>query len=112
MKTSTLSILVLAGLCLAPIAAHANDKHLSPERLDMLDQRGYFTPKFKAAVHELVNVDTELKQANTEQKEFTQELPDLQKQADDAEAKTATLRAELARYEHPDENDFMALQAR
>jgi hypothetical protein len=111
MKTRALSIIVLASICLAAIPARA-DKELSPERLDMLDKAGYFTPKFKAAVHDLVNADAELKQANTDQKDFTLELPALQKQADDAEAKTATLRTELATYEHPEETDFTALQTK
>jgi hypothetical protein len=115
MKRLLLSATACAGLAalgLAPLPAQADDKHLSPERLDMLDQHGYFTPGFKAVVHDLVNVTAGIKQANADQKELTQQLPDLKKQADDADAKTVVLRAELAKYDHPDETDFMALQAR
>jgi len=85
---------------------------LSPERLDMLDQMGYFTPGFKTAVHDLVNSKHALEQANAEKAKFTQELPDLQNQAMQAEAQAVALRQELAKYEHPDETDFAALQQR
>jgi hypothetical protein len=98
------------GLIAAP--AHADSKQLSPERLDMLDQLGYFTPGFKTAVHDLVDTKHALEQAKAEQAKLTAQLPGLQKQAADAEAKASALRQELAKYEHPDETDFAALQQR
>ena len=45
----------LAALCLTSTPGHADSKQLSPERLDMLDQLGYFTPGFKAAAHDMVD---------------------------------------------------------
>jgi hypothetical protein len=102
----------LAALCLTPTPGHADSKQLSPERLDMLDHLGYFTPDFKAAVHDLVNSKHTLEQAKAEQIKLTQDLPDLQKQATETEAKAVALRQELATYEHPDETDFVALQNR
>lgn len=87
-------------------------KQLSPERLDMLDRMGYFTPGFKAAVHDLVSNKDALEQANAEKSKLTQDLPDLQKQATEAEAKTVVLRQELAKYAHPEETDFVTLQWR
>ena len=102
----------LAGLCLTPTPGHADSKQLSPERLNMLDQLGYFTPSFKAAVHDLVDTKHALEQANAEKTKLTQGLPDLQKQATETEAKASALRQELATYEHPEETDFVALQNR
>jgi len=83
---------------------------LSPERLDVLDRRGYFTPAFKAAVHELVNGRQTLEQAKTEEKQMRESLPDLQQQSTATEAKVADLRLELARYDHPDDVDLAVLQ--
>jgi hypothetical protein len=100
----------LAALGLTPAQAHADSGQLSPERLDMLDKLGYFTPAFKAAVHDLVDGKHALDQAKAEQVKLTQELPDLQNQVTETEAKTIALRQELARYEHPEETDFDALQ--
>jgi exonuclease VII large subunit len=102
----------LAALGLTPTPGHADSKQLSPERLDMLDQLGYFTPGFKAAVHDLVDTKHALEQANAEKTKLTRDLPDLQKQATEAEAKAIALRQELATYEHPEETDFVALQDR
>jgi hypothetical protein len=99
-----------AVLGLASTPAHADSGQLSPEHLDMVDQLGYFTPGFKAAVHDLVDTKHAMVEANADQKKLTLELPDLQKQAADAEAKVGSLRQELAKYEHPEETDFVALQ--
>ena len=89
----------------------ADASQLSPERLDVLDRRGYFTPQFKAATHDLVNARQALAQANADQKTLNLQLPALQQQADETGAKAVALRQELARYDHPEENDFTALQA-
>jgi hypothetical protein len=90
--------------------AHADSGQLSPERLNRLDRMGYFTPGFKAAVHDLVDAKHALEQAKVEQIKLAAELPDLQQQATATEANTIALRQELARYEHPEEIDFDALQ--
>jgi hypothetical protein len=102
----------LAALGLTPTQGRADDKQLSPERLDMVDQMGYFTPAFKAAVHDLIDSKKALAQAKADKVKLTQELPDLQQQATQAEAQAIALRQELAKYEHPDETDFTALQQR
>ena len=105
--------LLLASLPLAlrPAAADpADTTQLSPERLDVLDQHGYFPPAFKAAVHALVENKQELASAQDDEVRLKALLPDALKQADDAEAKLADLRAKLAVYANPVESDFTALQ--
>ncbi len=108
-------VLILSGVwtlaLLAPIAAHA-DRQLSPDLLDQYDRRGYFTPNFKTAIHDYVTAQEALSKAQAEQKKFEHDLPALQKQAADAQAKTVALQQELAIYDHPDETDFTALQAK
>jgi hypothetical protein len=93
----------------APVARA--DSPLSPELLDQYDRRGYFTPNFKAAIQDLVDANEKLAQANAEQKKFQIDLPGVLQQAAAAQAKTAALRQELAKYDHPDQTDFLALQA-
>jgi hypothetical protein len=61
-------------------------------------------------VHELVDSKHALEQARAEQTMLSLDLPDLQKQATETEAKTVALRQQLAKYDHPEENDFVALQ--
>jgi len=106
---------VMAGLaagCLASTPGHADGGQLSPERLDMLDEMGYFTPGFKAATHDLVDSKHALEQTGAEQTKLTNDLPDLERQAAENEAKAVALRRELAKYDHPEENDFVVLQDR
>jgi hypothetical protein len=113
MKRPTALSVVVAGLValgLTSMPGQADDRQLSPERLEMLDQLGYFTPGFKAAVHELVDNKHALEQAKAEQATLIAQMPDLQKQVTAAGDNTAALRQELARYDHPEENDFVALQ--
>ena len=105
---SVVAALAFPGL--TPVPAHADSGQLSPERLHMLDRMGYFTPSFKAAVHDLVDAKHTLEQTKVEQVKLAAQLPDLQKQATEAEENTIALRQELARYEHPEEIDFDALQ--
>jgi hypothetical protein len=100
-----------ATLCLATFPGHA-DGQLSADRLDALDERGYFAPAFKAAVHDLVDTQHELRQLTDEKAKLNKQLPDLQRQAAEAEAQAVALRQELAKYEHPEENDFTALEGR
>jgi len=100
----------LAALGLTSTPAHADSGQLSPERLNMLDKAGLFTPGFKAAVHDLVDSKHALEQAKAEREKLNHDLPDLQKEATEAEAKAVALRQELAKYEHPEETDFDALQ--
>jgi len=99
-----------SALGLTLMAGHAQAGQLSAERFDQLDQWGYLTPGFKAAVRAYVENKRALEQANEENQKFAAEAPTLKKQADEAEAKIASLRQELAKYEHPDQTDFAALQ--
>jgi len=88
------------------------DKQLSPDLIDQYDRKGFFTPGFKQAVRDLVNTREALQKAEAEQKKFEQDLPGLQQQVTQARAKTVALRQELEQYDHPEENDFIRLQAR
>ncbi len=100
-------------LCLGSIRGEADaPRQLSPENLDMLDHVGIFTSDFKTGLHELVDSKRALEQASEENKKLKLELPGLQSQAQEAQARTVALRQELAKYEHPEETDFTALQAR
>jgi hypothetical protein len=103
--------LSVSALFLLPLPGHADDAQLSPDRLDLLDERGYFTPAFKAAVHDLVDNKKALEQAQADVTLFTAQLPDLQKQSAATQAKTDALRRELAKYQHPEDDDYAALQA-
>jgi hypothetical protein len=100
----------LGVLGASSLPGRAGDGQLSPERLDVLDRLGYFTPSFKAAVHNLVDTKHALEEAKAEQAELAKEEPVLKRQATDAEASTDALRQELAKYDHPEEGDFVALQ--
>ena len=109
MKISLAFLITTSALALAALPGRA-DVQLSAEKLDMLDQLGYFTPGFKQEVHDLVDSKKALADAGNENHKLTLELPGLQQQAAAAQAKTAALRQELAKYEHPDETDFISLQ--
>jgi hypothetical protein len=111
MKRRLLSFAMLAaaGFFLAQVNGRA-DSQLSPERLDLLDQWGCFTPGFKAAVHDLVDAKQGIITAQKDEADLRQKLPDLQKQAAEAEVKVAVLQKELTGYEHIDESDFADLQ--
>jgi hypothetical protein len=100
----------LICVLLAPSFLRADAVDLSSERLDMLDQRGYFTPGFKKAVHDLVNARRALEQSQAETKKWNEELPALQKESMEDAAQVARIRAELAFYAHPENADFDALQ--
>jgi exonuclease VII large subunit len=108
------TFLLLAGFAVLGLAATPGraDGQLSPERLDMVDKLGYFTPGFKAAVRDFVDSKHALEEAGAENQKLSLELPGLEKQATEEEAKTVALRQELAKYEHPEETDFVALQNR
>jgi uncharacterized protein Usg len=110
MKAHILILGIVGALAwLNPVTAHADGK-LSPELLDQYDRRGYFTPNFKVALKDMIQAHEALDKALAEQKKFEKDLPELQKEAADAQAKTVALQQQLAVYDHPDENDFNALQ--
>ena len=91
---------------------HADGEQLSPERLDALDKLGYFTPGFKAAVHDLVDSKHALDQANAEQAKLTAELPALQEAVHGSRGENDRSSPGTGQVEHPEETDFEALQKR
>jgi hypothetical protein len=95
---------------LIPALCRAEDSHLSPQRLDWLDQRGYFTPNFKRAAHDLVDAKEALAKAKSDQAALQQSLPALHDQVAQEQAKLTALQKELALYAHPEDADFDALQ--
>jgi len=113
MKRQVLLFIVgsMAFLALAT-SARVEGGELSPHRLNFFDKRGYFPPPFKAAVHELVDTKQALVQAKADEKKFKEDLPDLQKQSSEAEAKVADLRKELDQYDRPEDKDFATLQTK
>jgi hypothetical protein len=105
--------LLCAVGCVLLIPSFLRAQTLDPsiDRLNMLDQRGYFTPGFKKAVHDLVNTQHALAQSRADIKKWNDDLPALQKESADATTQVARLRAELAVYTHPENADFDALQS-
>jgi len=101
--------LVLALLMLSQ-AAHADAPKLSPQRLDLLDRRGYFTPAFKQAVRDMVNAKQAVVEAKAEQQKLNGELPDLQRQVAESDGKVQGLQKQLSDLDHIDESDFAELQ--
>jgi hypothetical protein len=105
-------LLVMAAGLLLPVGLRAADgPQLSAARLDQLDQRGYFTPKFKAAVHDLAEAQQAAARALEQQKKLAATLPGVRQQEADLQAQVAALHKELALYEHPEDSDYDALQA-
>jgi hypothetical protein len=102
---------VAAMALLGPLSARA-DGALSPGLIDDYDRKGLLTPNFKEAVRDLVSARAELQKAQDDQKKFQKELPALEQQVAEAKAKTVALRQQLALYDHPEESDFIELQAR
>jgi hypothetical protein len=100
-----------AGLLLPASLRAADGPQLSAARLDQLDQRGYFTPKFKAAVHDLVDAQRAAAHAQDQEKKLAAALPGLRQQSADIQAQVAALHKELSLYEHPEDADYDALQA-
>lgn len=109
MKASILVLSMFAGVTVVILPAQAATQ-LSPARLDTLDQRGYLTPSFKAGITELVETRQAVDQAKIEERRLKKNLPDLQAQLTAAQAKVASLKQELAKYENTDETDFTVLQ--
>ncbi len=96
---------------LGAMNAHA-DRQLSPDLIDQYDRAGYLTPNFKSGIRAYVDATERLDQATAAQTKAQFELPAMQRDADTAEAKVAALRAQLALYDHPEDGDFTALEAK
>ena len=104
------AFLLLVGACLTlPSNAHA-DTTLTASQIEGLEHRGWITPAFEAAAHKLIEAKQTAQQAKADEEKLEQQLPNLQKGVTVEDVKVAQLQAQLARYDHPDENDFTALQ--
>ena len=113
MKRHNLAALTgLVFVSLLPLPGQAAGPKLSPQRLDLLDRRGYFTPAFKQAVYDLVNIKQAVVDAKNEQQKLEEGLPALQKQAAEAAAKVAGLQKQFSDLNHLDESDYSELQAK
>ncbi|MCE0497824.1 MAG: hypothetical protein LV481_07765 [Methylacidiphilales bacterium] len=104
------ALLAASFIFLMLLPAHAYDPQLSSERLDLLDERGYFTPGFKAAAYDYIDTKKALEKAGDDEKKISDQLPVLLKQSAAAQAQTDALLKELAKYQHPDVDDFAELQ--
>ncbi len=105
-----LALTSFAGFLVIQTPGRAQSSQISPERLDILDRRGYFTPAFKAAVHGLVDAKKAVMDAKVDELKLNLKLPDLQTQLDDSEEKVNALRKQFSDLDHADENDFAELQ--
>jgi hypothetical protein len=104
------SLLLLAAFALAAPAVRADDI-LTPTQIAAMQQRGWINPGFEAASRQLIDANEAGKKAKDDEALLEAELPALQKNAAAEDAKVVALQADLARYDHPDETDFIALQA-
>jgi hypothetical protein len=105
-----LPVLLLAVALLAPSPARADDNGLTPTQVEAMQRRGWITPDFEAASRRLLEANETAEKAKDDQARLEAQLPDLHKSAAAEDAKVAALKAELARYDHPDEIDFAALR--
>lgn len=110
MKRGALLILPVIMAASALPGRAATGVSLSPEQLAVLDRKGYFTPAFKTAVTDLVNVKQAIVDATAEQKKLNLELPGVQKDAAEAAAKKEDLQKQLDALDHTDETDFVELK--
>ena len=110
-RSIAIAALSLSLLSLVPLLGRADDS-LSTDRLKMLEEHGFFPPAFKAAVHDFVDTQHNLAQVTADKAQLEKALPDLKAQEAQTAAKTVALRQELAKYDHPEENDFNTLQAK
>jgi hypothetical protein len=95
----------------ARLAADASSEpQLSQEQSDWLEQRGYYTPAFQAAVHDLVQTRQTLAEKKLAEKKLEENLPDLRQRSAQEAAQLASLQKELNLYQHPEDADYDALQ--
>ena len=104
-------LVLLFALAAFGFPLRADIYELTTQRLDVLDQRGYFPPELKKATHDLVHARTALKQARREEKQFKGALPYLRGQSAEQQAAADRLRQQLELYAHPEVADFQALQS-
>ncbi len=101
---------VLAFLLAAAEAGRA-DNGLTVTQIQTLEKRGWITPAFEAASRDLLAARDDARQAKADEASLSATLPALRQKVAVEDQKVAALQAELARYDHPDETDFAALQA-
>jgi len=101
--------LLLAGATFLPLAARA-DNALSASQIATLQHRGWITPRFEAAARDLIEAREAANDTQADQAKFQAQQPALQQSVAAEDAQVAQLKIELARYDHPDETDFEALQ--
>ena len=101
---------LLAGFS-AVKAATEPSLPISAARIDLLDQRGYFTPRCKQALVDLVEAQEALLKSRSESARTAAYLPSLQTEERQTSAQVEDLKKELALYQHPEDDDFAALQS-
>ena len=104
----TLVTLACAAVLL-PLAARG-DNTLSASQIAVLQRRGWITPQFETAARSLIDAKESAQQSQAGQATLQAQQPALEKSVEAEDAQVAQLKAELARYEHPDETDFTTLQ--
>lgn len=102
--------LMLAFLVAAATAGRAADG-LTQTQIETLEKRGWITPDFEAASRGLLQARDEARAAQADEASLSSTLPALRQKVEEEDRKVAALQAELARYDHPDETAFAALQA-
>jgi hypothetical protein len=102
--------LILAFLLAGAMAGRA-DNGLTQTQIETLEKRGWITPGFEAASRDLLQARDDARTAQADEASLSAALPALREKVSAEDQKVAALRAELARYDHPDETDFAALQA-
>lgn len=106
MKTLTF---LLACAALLPLTARADDL-FSASEIEVMQHRGWVTPGFEAAARKLIDAKQGARDADADAAKLKAQQPALEKSVAAEDAKVAELKADLARYDHPDETDFTALQ--
>lgn len=102
-------IILLACAALLPAAVRADDL-LSISEIGIMQRRGWITPGFEAAARKLIEAKQARRDADADEAKLKAQQPALEKSTAAEDAKVAQLKAELARYDHPDETDFTVLQ--
>jgi hypothetical protein len=93
-----------------PAAVAHDDDWLSASQIETLQNWGWVTPEFQGAATKLIDARQSGQTAQDEVDKLTADRPGLEKSVAEEDGKVAQLKADLARYDHPDETDFTALQ--
>lgn len=104
-------VLALTFIVAGVATLRADEPGLTPTQIATLEQRGWITPRFKAASRELIAAREAATQTQEDEARLSASLPTLRQKVETNDRKVAALQAELAHEEHPDETDFATLQA-